>query len=66
MKLGARIAISHTIFGLIAIIAIFLLVDRVWLKTFEQLEQKAVRENVNRARLIWNKEQETLKSIVGD
>ena len=66
MKLGARIAISHTIFGLIAVMAIFLLVDRVWVKTFEQLEQNAVRENVNRARLIWNKEQETLKSIVGD
>ena len=66
MKLGARIAISHTIFGLIAIIAIFLLVDRVWVKTFEQLEQNAIRENVNRARLIWNKEQETLKVIVGD
>lgn len=66
MKLGARIAISHTIFGLIAVMAIFLLVDRVWVKTFEQLEQNAVRENVNRARLIWNKEQETLKAIVGD
>ena len=66
MKLGARIAISHTIFGLIAVMAIFLLVDQVWVKTFEQLEQKTVRENVNRARLIWNKEQETLKSIVGD
>jgi diguanylate cyclase (GGDEF)-like protein len=66
MKLGARIAISHSILGIIGIIAIFLLADRVWVKTFEQLEQKAVRENVNRARLIWNKEQETLKSIVGD
>ena len=66
MKLGARIAISHSILGLIGILAIFLLVDRVWVKTFEQLEQKTVRENVNRARLIWNKEQETLKSIVGD
>jgi len=66
MKLGARIAISHTIFGLIAVMAIFLLVDRVWVKTFEQLEQNVVRENVNRARLIWNKEQETLKAIVGD
>ncbi|NMC31032.1 MAG: diguanylate cyclase [Veillonellaceae bacterium] len=66
MKLGTRIAISHSLFGLIAIFAIYLLVDQVWVKTFDQLEQKAVRENVNRARLIWGKEQKTLQSIVGD
>ena len=66
MKLGTRIAISHSLFGLIAIFAIYLLVDQVWVKTFDQLEQKAVQENVNRARLIWNKEQKTLQSIVGD
>lgn len=66
MKLGTRIAISHSLFGMIAILAIYLLVDQVWVKTFDQLEQKAVRENVNRARLIWNKEQKTLQSIVGD
>ena len=66
MKLGTRIAFSHSLFGLIAILAIYLLVDQVWVKSFERLEQKAVQENVNRARLIWNKEQKTLQSIVGD
>ena len=66
MKLGTRLGLFNVAVGLLGLAAIYIMVMMVWMKSYEQLEQNSVRDNLRRTQFIWNKEQETLKSIVGD
>ena len=66
MKLGLKVALSQLLFGLVALLAIYGLVMFVWVKNYEQLEQNVVHDNIRRAQHLWNKEQSTLVSSVGD
>ena len=66
MKLGTKIAVSHLAFGALSIIAIYVLVVMVWVKSYDQLEENLVHDNIRRTQFIWNKERDTLKLIVSD
>ena len=66
MKLGVKVALSQLLFGLVALVAIYGLIMFVWVKNYEQLEQNVVHDNIRRAQHLWNKEQSTLVSSVGD
>ncbi len=66
MKLGIKLGLFNLSLGILGLVAVYIMVMTVWVKSYEQLERNTVNENIQRARLIWNKEQDTLKAIVGD
>ena len=66
MKLGTKIVLYNLILGILGTAVLYVLVLMVWMKSFEQLEQNVIKDNIRRTQFIWNKEQDTLKSVVGD
>lgn len=66
MKLGTKIVLYNLILGILGTAVLYVLALMVWMKSFEQLEQNMINDNIRRTQYILNKEQETLKSSVGD
>ena len=66
MKLGMKLGLFNLTLGILLLVAMYFMVMMVWMKSYEQLEQNTVNENIKRTRFIWNKEQESLKASVGD
>ena len=66
MKIGTKVALYHLTIGCVTLFSIYVLVFLVWVKNYDVLEQKDVRENMNRTSYAFQAELASLGSQVGD